>query len=452
MEIFYKALQKKHNIVFVCIDIFNSIKDIYAKELLMNMAEYQISHFTSKGYDMYISNDETVTLKKIVNSYDYAVVFSSDSELEGDNFLNNLHELLKKDFFIAGHVLDRKEAYYELHQQCYVVNLKKYQIYNCPNIGYFEKNKKHVQKKPLRSNENFHHDYTPFWIKPGNDLQEYYHQCHGWNIIKIALDHQENIEIFNENLRNSKRCYYGAYEKDFLEHSEYIYKKYNFCNSRMFYPINTEEIQSIKLEGPIKQLAIPASGFNWVKYLDMYGYNSDTEVLFYDFNPNSLYYMKETVQKFTDGDYESFLKKINKNNTVDWVCNRKEIKDHFLQIRKTYIECVNVVKFKFVQCDLLNEFLLDLLNDQQVILNISNVFSYGPTSFLLSTKQRVYRENKLIAHLQKQHPKINLIASGHAWAGFFDYTVYNDQISKFNQVDIESLQKPLWRSAGDWKN
>jgi hypothetical protein len=206
------------------------------------------------------------------------------------------------------------------------------------------------------------------------------------------------------------------------------------------------------LEGPIKQLAIPASGFNWVKYLDMYGYNSDTEVLFYDFNPNSLYYMKETVQKFTDGDYESFLKKINKNNTVDWVCNRKEIKDHFLQIRKTYIECVNVVKFKFVQCDLLNEFLLDLLNDQQVILNISNVFSYGPTSFLLSTKQRVYRENKLIAHLQKQHPKINLIASGHAWAGFFDYTVYNDQISKFNQVDIESLQKPLWRSAGDWKN
>jgi hypothetical protein len=452
MKLFYKALQKKYNIAFVCVDVFHSVKDTYAKELLMNMSEYQISYFTNQGYDLYVTKDETSTLKEITNVYDYAVVFTSDTELKDDNFLFNLHELLKKDFFIAGHVLDRKEAYYELHQQCYVINLKKYQNYNCPNIGYFEKDQKHFQKKPIRSDENFHDDYTPLWIKLGNDTQEYHHKCHGWNIIKFALDHQEIIEIFNEGLRNSKKCYYGAYEKDFLKHSEYIFKKYNFCNSRMFYPVNTEQIQHVNIKGPLKQLVVPASGFNWVKYLDVHGYNNDTEVIFYDYNPNALYYIKEIVTKFIDGDYGMFLKKINKNDTPDWLCSKKEIQEHFFNVKKIYAQCVNVVKFKFIQCDLLHEFELNLLNDESVILNISNVFLYGPTAFLVSTKQRVNRQNKLIKYLNEHYPKINLITSGNAWDGFYDYKIYDGNINKFEQVDIEHLQKPSWRSAEDWKN
>jgi hypothetical protein len=110
------------------------------------------------------------------------------------------------------------------------------------------------------------------------------------------------------------------------------------------------------------------------------------------------------------------------------------------------------VKFKFIQCDLLHEFELNLLNDESVILNISNVFLYGPTAFLVSTKQRVNRQNKLIKYLNEHCPKINLITSGNAWDGFYDYKIYDGNINKFEQVDIEHLQKPLWRSAEDWKN
>ena len=67
------------------------------------------------------------------------------------------------------------------------------------------------------------------------------------------------------------------------------------------------------MKGAISQLIMPASGFNWVSYLDKYGIMDDnnTEVIFYDYNPNALYYMQQTIEKFEGGDYHKFLKSVN---------------------------------------------------------------------------------------------------------------------------------------------
>ena len=54
------------------------------------------------------------------------------------------------------------------------------------------------------------------------------------------------------------------------------------------------------------------------------------------------------------------------------------------------------LKFKYVECDLLNEFNLKIKNHKGTILNISNIFAYEPTAAMVPTKQRVFRENKLI--------------------------------------------------------
>ena len=49
---------------------------------------------------------------------------------------------------------------------------------------------------------------------------------------------------------------------------------------------------------------MPASGFNWVGYLDKYGILEDggTEVIFMITIPNALYYMQQTIEKFEGGD------------------------------------------------------------------------------------------------------------------------------------------------------
>lgn len=200
----YNAQHKKHNIVFILETNLHAIKNVSAKELIQNITEYQIGNLNTMGYDVQISISEDATIAKMVDDYDYAVVFTPDTEFQGGAFFKHLHKLIEQDFYIAGHVLDRKDGYYELHEQCYVINLKKHKELELPTIGDLERNSEHFSTEPIRSDENFHDDYTPLWVKPGNELKTYKHKWHGWNIIRTALDNKENIIVFDEAIRASK--------------------------------------------------------------------------------------------------------------------------------------------------------------------------------------------------------------------------------------------------------
>jgi len=110
------------------------------------------------------------------------------------------------EFFIAGHVLDRTshDAYYELHHQCYVINLKMYRSLKFPEIGQQTLNAAHQQFEPLRSDDNIHDDYTPLWVKPGKELKSYYHKAHGWNILSTAFRNNLPVLVFNNEVRSTK--------------------------------------------------------------------------------------------------------------------------------------------------------------------------------------------------------------------------------------------------------
>lgn len=447
----FDAKNKKHNIVFIVDTNFHKIHNLSAKELIQNIVEFQIGNLNAHGYDVLISISSDTTLSKTADKYDYAVVFNPDTEFQGGAFFKHLQKLIEQDFYIAGHILDRKEGYYELHPQCYVINLKKHKELEMPSIGEMQRDAEHFTSEPIRSEENFHDDYTPLWVKPGTELKTYKHKWHGWNIIRVALDNKENIIVFDEDIRSSKKCYYAEHETDFSENSKLIYKKYNQSANRLFYPINTEELQTVHIAGPIKQLITPASGFNWLKYLDKYGYDESTEVIFYDYNPNALFYMEETIKKFDGGDYQKFLKKTNRHKTPDWLNTKLEIAEHFESISHL-LHIKDKVKFKFEECDLLNEFTLKPKNERNVIFNVSNIFAYEPTAPLIPTKERVYKQNQLIKLLKEKYDKIQLIVSQHAWSGFVEYDVDAGPVEKFYEVDIDTLKAPMWRFGNSWKS
>ena len=256
--------------------------------------------------------------------------------------------------------------------------------------------------------------------------------------------------MFDEDLRISKKCYYAVHETDFNENSKQIFKKYNQSANRLFYPINTEELQSVQT-GTIKQLITPASGFNWLKYLDKHGYDQDTEVVFYDYNPNALYYMEQTIKEFDGGDYHKFLKSKNRHKTPDWLNSKLEIAEYFETVSRLW-HIKDKIKFKFVECDLLNEFTIKPINDRNVIFNISNIFAYEPTVPFVPTKQRVFKQNQLLKLLKEKYNEIQLIVSQHAWTGFVDYDIDAGPVKDFYEVDIETLKAPMWRFGKEWRN
>ena len=162
----YDAQHKKHNIIFILESNFHAIKNNSAKELIQNIVEYQIGKLNVMGYDVVVSISIDATISKIIDQYDYAVVFTPDTEFQGGSFFTHLHKMIEQDFYIAGHVLDRKEGYYELHEQCYVINLKKHTELELPEIGELKRNSEHFTTEPIRSDENFHDDYTQMaWME-----------------------------------------------------------------------------------------------------------------------------------------------------------------------------------------------------------------------------------------------------------------------------------------------
>lgn len=349
------------NIVFCIVDDIELYATDEIKSTIRNILDFTISNLYTKGYKILIGKSEDDLLKQVTT--DYAVVMSPGTEyINGFAFFESLDLLLKQDFFVAGHILDRSkcDAYYELHHQCYVINMKYYRQLGNPIIGQLELNSPHNQIKPIRSDINWHDDYTPISITPGTSSIKYSNRCHGWNVLSLALQNRLPIIVFDQNIRNNKRHYYPESEQDFYKHKEYIDYKFNYCKEEFIHVDNTE--WSTDITETYEQVVLPASG---TLYLDLI---EKGRVIFYDYNRRALEYWKEN-------------------------CPRKEN-----------------ISYHFVHTDLLND--ISLVNhldpNLKTLINLSNIFCYEGTVAKYSRQHRATAEKNLISALNKHVKDIDI--------------------------------------------
>lgn len=348
-------------ITFCIVDDIDSYANDYIKATIKNIADFTISNLLVKGYKVITGKDEDILLKSV--DTEYAVVMSPGTEyINGYAFFKALEKLLQKDFFVAGHVLDRTmyDAYYELHHQCFVVNMAHYKRLQCPTVGVLEKDVSHTQVCPTRSVDNYHDDYTPTFVLPGLQDQEYKHKCHGWNLLRLGFENKLPVLVFDESIRNNKKHYYPESEKDYYKHKEAIEYKNYYCKYEFVHTENTEWDTGIT--STYKQLVLPASG---TLYLDTI---TSGRVVFYDYNEKALAYWREN-------------------------CPRKDN-----------------VKYVFVHTNLLDE--LSIVNyldpNLKTLINLSNIFSYEGTAAQYCLKHRLLAQENLLARLKKEIKNIDI--------------------------------------------
>lgn len=393
------------NLAFCISDDIESYHSQWTKELIKNLADYTISNLYHKGFDVFVGLDEDVLLNYCADkNYRYCVIISPGTEfINGSDFFNFLKAAIDKDFFIMGHVLDRKDAYYELHHQCFVVNLEEYKKLNRPTVGKQTLGEQHQQVEPMRSMENIHDDYTPLYVSQGNREKIYQHKCHGWNIISQALKNNKSIIVFNNDLRNSKKHHYPESKKDFENKLSWLYFRKNYCATEFVHTSNTE--YSVNINEKFDQVIIPASG---TLYLDLIDQGT---VIFYDYNQHSLDYWKQHCPK-----------------------NEK-------------------IKYVFVKTDLLiDDSLISSIdkNAKNTFINLSNIFCYEGTAVFYPLSYRLKRENEIIENLKailKNKCKLNF--SMRASSGFADLTMIED-LENFQTVHLSNIKKPSWHFNKDW--
>jgi hypothetical protein len=389
------------SVVFCFVDNTHIYSSTWTKELIKNQSDLSITNIVSKGYSIVQGQDEDALLRHVSKAYEYAVVFATGTEfINGTSFFDELSNLIKRDFFIAGHILDRKDAYYELHHQCYVINLEKYKEFDCPAIGKQELGSVHTQYIPMRSIENIHDDYTPTTVVCGFTKKEYNHKCHGWNILRLAFDIDAPVLVFGDDIRNSKKHFYPENQVEFLKHSEWLYARQNYCSADFIHTSNTDWSNS-QLSN-IRQVFTPASGTWWVNHIDSV---SSVTVVMYDYNQKAL-------------DY--------------WIEHAPHLPN---------------VQYKFIKLDLLTDPVDLSLFDSSLntLVNLSNIFAYEATAPFYSLEYRLNKENSAIVAIKETLPNAVISFSARACTGFINAPLVGD----IHPIKIQELNKPTWHNE-DW--
>ena len=388
------------NIVFCLVDNTHKYKP-WACEISKNLADFAISNLYVKDYAVLQGLSEEVLLREACNlDYTHAVVFSTGTEfINGFEFFNQLELLIKKDFFICGHVLDRGDAYYELHDQCYIVNLKTYKKLNYPVIGQQELGVRHSQEVPWRSRDTWHDDYTPKTVSGGDQVKDYNHKCHGWHILKVAFEKDLNVLVFDENIRNNKRHHYPESYKDFNKNLEWIYFRERYCANEFVHDKNTEWNNPVPQQTDL--LIAPASGTLYFETLA-----PNATVVFYDYNIRALEYWEKHAPKGFN--------------------------------------------YKFVLADLLAEnCLIDYIESGNTVVNLSNIFCYEGTAALAPLSYRLEKENQLIKQIKQKCPDAYINFTLRASRGFANTKLYG-YAKDMDVAELKDLIKPTWHYNQDW--
>jgi hypothetical protein len=430
------------DIVFIFLDRIGQCQTKWTAELTRNLSDYVLSKIVNHGFNVIQGLDEDALLQEAAKDYTHAVVLSTGTEfINGDEFFNEVEKEVygSKDFFLLGHIPDRDDGYYELHEQCYIINLTTYKELGFPAVGKFEYYSPHTQIAPRRSIENIHDDYTPIWVVYGDTEKQYKHKWHGWNILSVAFANKKLVKPFADRFRKNKRYYYHNYEPAFLKASAYLYGKNQVAAQTLFYPYNTESLVELECQKPIKQLVIQASGLQFVEYLSKYGFDENTVVRFVDYNLFALECMAHITSTWNGTNYLDFVNQyvkrrseFLKNCKQEWITLTGSVQEVDLLLWNKIIHTVN---FEFSHQDLvLNTGLevrdwLDLA--PSTIIHLSHIFNYDPAAPFTPLRHRIHNENLLIEKIKNYHPTANIIMVDKA------QDIYKDNL-------------PTWHMDGEW--
>jgi len=380
----------KNKLVFCIVDNIDTYANSWIKETIKNVADFTISNLYAKGYSIFVGYDEDKLIDYVSNKeYTHAVIMSPGTEfINGFNFFDALDVAVQQDFFVLGHVLDRGDAYYELHHQCYIINLQRYKSLGKPCVGRQELESRHVCTVPQRSKENIHDNYTPIWIKSGHTQHNYNHKCHGWNLLLTAFLNNETVLVFDNTIRDNKKHLYPESKKDFEDKVSWLYYRQLHCATEFVHSDNTEWTNGNF--NKFKQVVLPASGTLYLDLIDK------GKVTFYDYNQKALEYWKQH-------------------------CPRKEN-----------------IEYEFILTDIINDTKLLNYVDENAFVNLSNIFCYEGTATVVPLAYRLKKEQSLVSKLKNLNATVNITMS--AATGF----------SELLNPKMSDLKKPTWHYNQDW--
>ena len=466
-------IKKEKKIVYCILDNIDNQAGTYSREVARNVSDYFLSTLLRRKYDILIDNNIDDLLRRASQDfYTHAVVIITGTHTGlSENLFEAVENKCKEHFTVAGHILERGDAYYEIHNQFFIMNLEEYKRLGSPDMGQVSWNETHTQIEPIRSEECVRNDSEiPVWTKQGTVEREYKHKRHGWNFFKEGLKNNAIFCDVGDDIRNNKKYMYFEYDHVFFKapHAPELFSYSLVCNN-MVTPWNSDmlptyiDIGSDKLD----HFVTTGTGLNWIHNITKLGYHENTKITFIDISYAVLCFMKAMVEEWDGIDYASFymkqLKFVPNNYRLDLVNHERRIREWFPKFEQEFNNFqetwnkVKQIKFDFVLTDLFSNNNFDYINPAETTLvHVSDAFNHVPYVHNAPVKFRVARENALIENLKDINPNIWLhipTRLGHTYKTTLrdEEQIKFGRVSEFNLWDINEFNCPPWQIE-NWKS
>lgn len=356
-------LNKQYTLVILKNDtILDSIKDFFYQDLFHEIEN--VVYTSMKEFDSILDKVNTshiIVIQEGCFFYDHLTV----------NFLKDIDSSLE-EYSLIGHILNRKGSYYNIHEQCFILNINDWRQAGMPK---FYDNSASSLTSVKRSDDNFHDDYTPKWISKDAENIEHTEKViklkFGGKVISEMLKHNFKIRPFAEHERNSKKFIY--YEQQEQIENLLAWDKLN-ANHKHYFPYTTKP-QSIEFTNSGEHYISVANGLESLFRINKV-YEGIKKITFYDISITALIFTEIFINKFQDhyvqfvDDFQTLLpSKHHKIKSADHTITLNKIKPVLEHIRNNNIEV------EYLVGDITRNNIIKNIN-KPTLISLTNVFTY----------------------------------------------------------------------------
>ena len=320
--------------------------------------------------------------------------------------IQNFYEFVESDQFMRAHILARSDKPARIHQQHFEINLTKWDGQDIVKFG----------TDYVRSKENIHDDYTPYWIEVPNlpriDNFTPDQRTHKW-FTYPHRNYEEEEQKFYDYVKHDKKTS-GESSRVLINN---IYDK----RRKKFYYENNEKITVP--EGKYDVIIAPSSGYI-AEILNKKCGHENTEIIIYDYDESFLETKKKIIAMGLVGDdlfnymkhlqtqkdplYHEYMFKGSRMPNQQFAVDYNErVHPNPEEIR----ESLATANVKYKQCNLLEDnfqWIEDEVKNKSVLFYASNIFSYYMVSLFYDYSE-IYSQYERLREKLKLSNKFFLV-------------------------------------------
>ena len=400
-----KKLDPTVQTCLIIVKNLNESGDQFELACCLNYTNSMIYEFEQKLPQVKIYNVDTYeqAMTKIVD-YEYAVITVQGSYIETYNIGLIINRMIDSNIALVGHIL-HKNDYYELHDQCFVINVHKWLEANKPHIRKSVANKAYAVN---RDPGNIHDDYTPRWINAQTNFDDTFlipveSSNLGSELISEFIGRQYNISAFVKMERGNKYYLYGG--------TEWFYQALFETTN---YAVSNESLDDYNgIDNDHEQYFGIASPY----FILIMHYTNPKCKLWniFDIDDIQLLYCKFVLENLPKYDYDIKRTFAEFNNSYPWV-DSFETADVIPQITKVIDYLQDIIKpydlddlgeIKYTKKNLWADQSFELENKKTLVYT-SNIFRYPPASKFVPLSKQKKAQTKFFDKI-KEHKYIRTI-------------------------------------------